>query len=215
MGAPSAAAAKAGSDANASALARYRNNFLKEVEERVEEGAWVKMCMQCGVCAGSCPFGAHWEHSPQKLFMMIRAGKRDEVLSSDALRAVVSNDEADMAATADAFELLHLAASRRLARGLLTVVDATNVRADARTPLLELARRYRSPAVAVVFDLPVEVAAARNGQRPGRSVPRRVLRQQQVDLQRTLGELADEGFTRLWLLRTPSAVDALEVRRGA
>jgi len=138
-----------------------------------------------------------------------------EVLSSDALRAVVSNDEADMAATADAFELLHLAASRRLARGLLTVVDATNVRADARTPLLELARRYRSPAVAVVFDLPVEVAAARNGQRPGRSVPRRVLRQQQVDLQRTLGELADEGFTRLWLLRTPSAVDALEVRRGA
>ncbi len=43
------------------------------------------MCMQCGVCAGSCPFGAHWEHSPQKLFMMIRAGKREEVLGSDAM----------------------------------------------------------------------------------------------------------------------------------
>ncbi len=28
----------AGSDANAGALARYRNNFLREVEERVEEG---------------------------------------------------------------------------------------------------------------------------------------------------------------------------------
>jgi quinone-modifying oxidoreductase subunit QmoC len=72
-------------DPNAAALERYRNNFLREVEERVEEGAWVKMCMQCGVCAGSCPFGAHWEHSPQKLFMMIRAGKRDEVLHSDAM----------------------------------------------------------------------------------------------------------------------------------
>ncbi|GAB4441639.1 MAG: hypothetical protein OHK0026_07870 [Rhodocyclaceae bacterium] len=64
---------------------RYRNDFLREVEERVEEGQWVKMCMQCGVCAGSCPFGPHWEHSPQKIFMMIRAGKREEVLGSDSM----------------------------------------------------------------------------------------------------------------------------------
>lgn len=71
--------------ANTAAVARYRNNFLKEVEERVEDGDMVKMCMQCGVCAGSCPLGPHWEHSPQKIFMMIRAGKREEVLSSDAM----------------------------------------------------------------------------------------------------------------------------------
>ena len=73
------------SEQNSQAVERYRNDFLKEVEERVEEGQWVKMCMQCGVCAGSCPFGAHWQHSPQKLFMMIRAGKREEVLSSDSM----------------------------------------------------------------------------------------------------------------------------------
>lgn len=71
--------------AGAVAPAPYRNDFLAEVEQRVEEGEWVKMCMQCGVCAGSCPFGPHWEHSPQKIFMMIRAGKRDEVLRSDAM----------------------------------------------------------------------------------------------------------------------------------
>ncbi len=65
--------------------AAYHNSFLREVEARVEEGNWVKMCMQCGVCAGSCPFGPHWEHSPQKLFMMIRAGQRDAVLRSDAM----------------------------------------------------------------------------------------------------------------------------------
>jgi quinone-modifying oxidoreductase subunit QmoC len=70
---------------NEQALAKYSNSFLREVEERVEEGEWVKMCMQCGVCAGSCPFGPDWEHSPQKIFMMIRAGKRDEVLSSDSM----------------------------------------------------------------------------------------------------------------------------------
>jgi quinone-modifying oxidoreductase subunit QmoC len=73
------------SDANAAAQARYRNNFLREVEANVEGGEWVKMCMQCGVCAGSCPLGAHWQHTPQKIFMMIRAGKREEVLKSDAM----------------------------------------------------------------------------------------------------------------------------------
>ena len=71
--------------ANSGALERYRNNFLKEVEANVEEGHMVKMCMQCGVCAGSCPFGPDWEHSPQKIFMMIRAGKREEVLGSDSM----------------------------------------------------------------------------------------------------------------------------------
>ncbi|MDP1633435.1 MAG: 4Fe-4S dicluster domain-containing protein [Gallionellaceae bacterium] len=64
---------------------KYRNNFLREVEEKVEEGHWVKMCMQCGVCAGSCPLGSHWAHPPQEIFMMIRAGKREEVLTSDSM----------------------------------------------------------------------------------------------------------------------------------
>ncbi len=73
------------SDFNVSAVEQYRNNFLREVEENVDEGRWVKMCMQCGVCAGSCPLGEHWEHSPQKLFMMIRAGKREAVLSTNSM----------------------------------------------------------------------------------------------------------------------------------
>ena len=66
-------------------LDQYRNNFLQRSRGKVEDGEWVKMCMQCGVCAGSCPFGPHWEHSPQKIFMMIRAGKREEVLSSHSM----------------------------------------------------------------------------------------------------------------------------------
>lgn len=70
---------------NTAKVDRYKNNFLKEVEENVEEGDWVRMCMQCGVCAGSCPLGPHWDHSPQEIFMMIRAGKRDEVLASDSM----------------------------------------------------------------------------------------------------------------------------------
>jgi len=73
------------SDMNNAMIDRYRNSFLSEVEQNVEEGEWVKMCMQCGVCAGSCPLGDAWEHTPQKIFMMIRAGKREEVLASDSM----------------------------------------------------------------------------------------------------------------------------------
>lgn len=72
-------------DLNTAMIEKYRTNFLKEVEANVEEGEWVKMCMQCGVCSGSCPFGPHWEHPPQEIFMMIRAGKREEVLTSSSM----------------------------------------------------------------------------------------------------------------------------------
>ncbi len=75
------------SDLNQKMAARYQNNFLKEIEEQAEMGEWVKMCMQCGLCSGSCPtnFQAGWDHPPQEIFMMIRAGKRDEVLKSNSM----------------------------------------------------------------------------------------------------------------------------------
>ena len=63
-----------------------------------------------------------------------------EVLSSDVCRGLVSDDENDQSATRDAFEVLHYVLAKRLARGLLTVVDATNVQKDARKPLVALAR---------------------------------------------------------------------------
>jgi quinone-modifying oxidoreductase subunit QmoC len=70
---------------NTAMVEKYRTNFLKEVEANVEEGEWVRMCMQCGVCSGSCPMGPHWAHPPQEIFMLIRAGKREEVLTSESM----------------------------------------------------------------------------------------------------------------------------------
>ena len=43
--------------------------------------------------------------------------KPTEVLSSDACRGLVSDDENDLSATGDAFDVLHFIAARRLARG--------------------------------------------------------------------------------------------------
>lgn len=73
------------SDLNQAMQTKYKGDFFAEVLDNVEEGQTMKMCMQCGVCSGSCPLGKDWEHSPQKLFMMIRAGKREEVLTTDSM----------------------------------------------------------------------------------------------------------------------------------
>src|SRR3954464_4788050 len=77
-----------------------------------------------------------------------------EVLSSDACRGMVSDDENDQTATTDAFEVLHFVAGKRLALGRLTVVDATNVQSEARKPLVYLARQHHCLPVAVVLNLP-------------------------------------------------------------
>ncbi len=83
--------------------------------------------------------------------------KPTEVLSSDACRALVSDDENDQSATTVAFEVLHFIAGKRLQEGRLTVVDATSVQREARRPLVELARRHHVLPVAIVFDLPEKV----------------------------------------------------------
>jgi predicted kinase len=72
-----------------------------------------------------------------------------EVVSSDACRGLVSDNENDQSATNDAFDLLHAIVRKRLGRGKLTVIDATNVQPEARKSLVELAREYHFLPVAV------------------------------------------------------------------
>jgi predicted kinase len=55
-----------------------------------------------------------------------------QVLSSDYFRGLVADDENDQSASADAFDVLHYVAGKRLAAGRLTVVDATNLQPHAR-----------------------------------------------------------------------------------
>ena len=136
-----------------------------------------------------------------------------EVLSSDACRAMIGDDEDDQAVTAAAFEVLHFIAAKRLAAGRLTVIDATNVRRDARRPLLRLAREHACPAVAVVFDLPEPVCREHNRRRPGRLVPPGVLRKQHANLQRSLEGLQREGFEQVTVLTTVGDVDGAVVTR--
>src|SRR5580698_3287888 len=94
--------------------------------------------------------------------------KPTEVVSSDFCRGLVADDENDQSATPDAFDVLHYIVGTRLRRGLLTVVDATNVQHDARASLLKLAREHDVLADAIVLDVPESVATERNKERSDR-----------------------------------------------
>ena len=126
--------------------------------------------------------------------------KTTEVMSSDSFRALVSDDENDQSSTDDAFAALHFVAARRLARGKLTVVDATNVQPEARKPLVALAREYHVLPVAIVIDLPERVCHERNRSRPDRDFGPHVVRNQRSQLRRSLGHLQKEGFRHVLLL---------------
>ena len=95
-----------------------------------------------------------------------------EVISSDFCRGLVADDPNDQSASEDAFAVLHEIAGRRLRRGRLTVVDATNVQREARASLMAVAREHDLFAVAIVLDLPEEVCSARNAARPDRASAR-------------------------------------------
>src|SRR5690349_5377917 len=136
--------------------------------------------------------------------------KPTEVISSDFCRALVSDDANDQSATTDAFAVLHEIAGRRMKRGLLTVVDATNVQKESRGPLVALAREHDLLPVAVVIDTPEAVCQARNATRADRDFGEHVIRRQTRDLQRSLRFLEREGFRYRWVVRE----DEVEIARS-
>ena len=118
-----------------------------------------------------------------------------QVLSSDYFRGLVADDENDQSASADAFDVLHYVAGKRLAAGRLTVVDATNVQAHGRAALVQLARDHDVLPVAIVLDVPESVARERNATRPDRTFGPQVITRMHRDLRRSLGRLSREGCT--------------------
>jgi protein phosphatase len=133
--------------------------------------------------------------------------KPTQIVSSDACRGVVSDDENDQTATADAFALVHHIAGVRLRRGLLTVVDATSVQKGAREALVKVAREHDVLPVAIVLDVPESVCRERNAHRPERAaVGAHVITRQRKDLKASLHGLEREGFRKVHILRSVEEV---------
>jgi len=150
-----------------------------------------------------------------KSTLAARLFARDEVLSSDAQRALLTGDEADQAVTKTAFAILHRQLAQRMAAGRTTVVDATNVTSFARRSLVRRATAAGVPSVAIVLDLAPALVLARNATRLGRIVPEAAVRRQLADLARSLrrGDLESDGFAAVHHIRTEAELDELQLAR--
>jgi predicted kinase len=133
-----------------------------------------------------------------------------QIVSSDAIRASLSDDAGDQGASAEAFQILAIVVNGRLRRRLTTVVDATNLRAANRKRLRRLAARYGVPSVAIAFDLPLSVYRERNARRPDRLVEDFVVDDQATRMADTLAELPEEGYFAVYVVGT----DPVTVARG-
>jgi protein phosphatase len=139
----------------------------------------------------------------------------DALVSSDQLRGALAGDEADQQATDAAFGWLHQWLDARLAAGALAVVDATNVEWMRRAELLGRARHYGRPAIAIAFDLPLDLCLARNAARR-RTVRAPIVRRQHDELRRSLDRLDLEGFRAVHVLRTEEETErvAVQIEKG-
>jgi F420-dependent oxidoreductase-like protein len=116
-----------------------------------------------------------------------------QVVSTDALRAVVGTGEHDQRASKDAFDVLELVVARRLKRRLTTVVDSLGTDAKRRRGWLAAAERAGAPCVAVVFDVDAAVCRARNRER-ARPIPSRTMTSMLAAWPAARDAVAADGF---------------------
>jgi heterodisulfide reductase subunit C len=64
-------------------------SFIDEVCS-IPGGEAIRSCIQCGMCTGSCPTASKWDYPPRQAIAMVRAGLRDELLSSNSMWFCVS-----------------------------------------------------------------------------------------------------------------------------
>ncbi len=98
----------------------------------------------------------------------------NEIVSSDALRAVVGSGEGDLDASDDAFAVLDAVVAARTRRGLTTVIDTLGLDPARRAAAVTTGRAAGLPVVAVRFATALDLCRQRNRLRD-RPVPALVL----------------------------------------
>ena len=109
--------------------------------------------------------------------------------------------------------MVALIANGRLKRRLMTVIDATNLRAASRKGYRKLAARYGIPTVAIAFDLPADLYAVHNRSRPDRVVEDFVVADQAERMRDAVSMLPEEDYAELFVLRSPTEAAAATIER--
>ncbi|WP_199546361.1 ATP-binding protein [Streptomyces sp. N35] len=126
------------------------------------------------------------------------------VVNLDELRGRLADDPGEQAVTRPAVQLQNILVATRMERGLITVVDSTNVEASVRAGLLTKARTFGRPAAAVVFLTDLGNCLIRNERRPAsRRVRRTTVCWQHEQTAAALKLLTGEGFDAVYTVGAP------------
>lgn len=122
-----------------------------------------------------------------------------QIVSSDACRALVSDDPANQHATPEAFQAMSFIIEKRLSLRRLTVADATSLKRQDRKHLMRIAQRFGFRAAMIVFNIPLPVCLSRNSKRD-RMVPKQTIASQHALLEAELPTIDSEGFDFVYVL---------------
>jgi alkanesulfonate monooxygenase SsuD/methylene tetrahydromethanopterin reductase-like flavin-dependent oxidoreductase (luciferase family)/predicted kinase len=125
--------------------------------------------------------------------------RTSEIVSSDALRAIVGSGPADLDASIDAFELLDTIVSARAGRSLTTVIDTLGLDHGRRLGYLELARSAGLPALLVIMNSSPRLCRERNRLRD-RPVPAPILTEQLRKIKSMVDTASDEGWDQVLII---------------
>ena len=121
-------------------------------------------------------------------------GQRPGVISSDAMRRLLADDETDQTIHTQVFQTVRYVLEQRLNVGRpVTYIDATNLTPEERRPYVEIARARQVEIEAVFFDIPLAVCLDRNARR-SRVVPAEAMEKLAAKL---TPPTEDEGFARI------------------
>jgi len=62
-----------------------RDPAFRDLILKTPMGEKILTCMQCGVCAGSCPVSHEMDYTPRQLVRMVQLGLKHEVLNSNTI----------------------------------------------------------------------------------------------------------------------------------
>jgi len=121
-------------------------------------------------------------------------------LSSDAIRKLLADDEADQTIHDRVFQTLRYLLRHRLAlRRPVTYIDATNLTPEERRPYIGIGKSYGCEVEAVFFEASLEICRERNARRD-RVVPGEVLAKMAEKL---VAPSVIEGFDRVSVITAP------------
>lgn len=121
------------------------------------------------------------------------------IVSSDACRSMICDDENNQQVNRDTFDLFYYIIQKRMYLGRFTIADSTALRSDTRRRLRAQSRQSGYYGCLILFNTPPDICLVRNKLR-ARNVEEQVIPYHASLLQQTFLDAPTEGWEQVHVL---------------